>query len=361
MDQRILLRREDGSWASPEPVSYLQENELQNLLLAYPQLIPGIEAEAAACGELQLDPGPADVVVVAADASLTIVECKLARNPQIRREIIGQLVDYASALWRMPVTRFDELWTKRAGSSIISRFDGEGSFRGALERTLEAGRFRLVLAVDAINPPLQRMVEYLNLTTGLAVVAVEYSRLRHETVELLVPTVYGEELSAVKEAVRPAADDRPRNGWTVDSIRADLESRDPQSVSAFDALVGRASQVGLEFEGRPALDPHGGIAVNDAAVGRVGTVSVIFYPPASAKLELDFVRSAQISEPRAVDRVQALLRQIGQIPDFADALADMREKGIGRRRPNLFLRELSPGGVSALVDAISAFNSGLSD
>lgn len=356
MDRKILIRRDDGSWVSPEPVSYLLENELQDLLLRHPQLIPGVDGDAAACGELQLDPGPADVVVVAPDASLTIVECKLARNPQVRREIIGQLVDYASALWRMPVARFDELWTKRAGSSIISRFEGEESFRGALERTLETGRFRLVLAVDAINPPLQRMVEYLNLTSELSVVAVEYSRLRHETVELLLPTVYGEELSSAKEAARPAADGRPRSGWTVDTIRADLESRDPQAVLAFDALVGRASQVGLEFEGRPALDPHGGIAVNDPAVGRVGMVSVIFYPPASAKLELDFVRSAQLGEPQTVAGVQALLDHIGQKPEFAGAIADMREKGIGRRRPNLFLRDLSPEGVSALVDAIASFN-----
>ena len=43
--------------------------------------------------------GKADVVIVDASGDITVVECKLAANPEIRRRVVGQLLAYSSAIW----------------------------------------------------------------------------------------------------------------------------------------------------------------------------------------------------------------------------------------------------------------------
>lgn len=59
-----------------------------------------------------------------------------------------------------------------------------------------------MLAVDEINPELKRMVEYLNAMSGpeTSVIAVEYTRLFSNDVEVLMPRVYGQELAEAKVA-----------------------------------------------------------------------------------------------------------------------------------------------------------------
>ncbi|WP_138416204.1 hypothetical protein [Sinomonas gamaensis] len=358
MGQRILVRSSDGSWQEPSAEAYLLEQELQDLLLEHPQLVPGVGDGSAACRELQLDPGPADLVVLGSDAAIAIVECKLARNPQVRREIVGQLFDYASALWRMQVGRFDELWARRVGRSAIADFESQTpGYRQALQQTLDAGSFRLVIAVDAINPALQRMMEYLNSISGNAsVIAVEYSRLRHGSVELLLPTVYGEELATAKESIRASVDGRERKLWTSDVIRSDLEARDAGSVPVFDAFVRTIAKSGLEFEGKSALDPAGGVIIKDPEVGKVGELTVIFYPPATTKLELNFIPSAKFRDDSVTTRVAGLLERISLLPSFTGAIAEIQQKGIGHRRPNLFLNDLTPDDVASLVTLVAQFN-----
>lgn len=177
----ILIRQVDGTWLEPLDTGYALESELQEILASHPELIPGVSAAAKTCREFQSDVGPADIVVVDSMGELTLVECKLASNPQIRREVVGQMFDYASRLWKMDVEDFAAKWLARSPHSLnLDEADGEFSMRESLARNLAEGRFRIVLAVDAINPALKRMIEYLNAMAGpeTSVIAVEYSRLK---------------------------------------------------------------------------------------------------------------------------------------------------------------------------------------
>lgn len=56
---------------------------------------------------MQSGVGPADVIAVDADGALTVVECKLATNQNARREIVGQVFDYAAQLQKMPIDEFE--------------------------------------------------------------------------------------------------------------------------------------------------------------------------------------------------------------------------------------------------------------
>jgi hypothetical protein len=199
----VLIRRGDGQWREPGASAYEAEDALQDLLSKHPQLIPGVKPGSMACREFQTDAGRTDIVVVEPDGSITLVECKLDNNPQVRREIVGQIFDYASRLGEMGIEEFDAQWTRRAGSSLfrdeeVTDFD----LREALAENLAASRFRLILAVDAINQPLRRMVEYLNKVTrdDTTVIAVEYARYVDGDVEILTPQTYGEDLAEVKTA-----------------------------------------------------------------------------------------------------------------------------------------------------------------
>ena len=81
-------------WSSPAVTSYSTESHLQEVLAGQPGLLPGVSSSPVAVRELQTGAGPLDVVVIDAEGQLTLVECKLASNAQIRREIVGQVLDY---------------------------------------------------------------------------------------------------------------------------------------------------------------------------------------------------------------------------------------------------------------------------
>ncbi|MCC9195310.1 hypothetical protein QNO08_03045 [Arthrobacter sp. zg-Y820] len=149
------------------------------------------------------------------DGQVTLVESKLAGNPQIRREIVGQMFDYASRLWKMDIEDFDARWQARNGKSLFQPDDDGALLRDAVARNLEQGRFRIVLAVDAINEPLKRMVEYLNAMSGpeTSIIAVEYARLTQGSIEMLMAQTYGEELAEAKAA----SDSRERTVWDAET------------------------------------------------------------------------------------------------------------------------------------------------
>lgn len=194
-----LIRRSGQDWLEPTH-GYTNEAELQELLAEHPNLVTG--EDGVACREFQSGVGPADIVIITQDGSITLVECKLAANPQIRREIIGQLFDYAARLWKMPVDEFIHQWESQSGTTPFDVLDdSDGQLRETLAHNLADGRFRLVIAVDQINDQLRRIVEYLNMATppGTGVIAMEFRRIVEADVEVLLPQTYGSELVNTKE------------------------------------------------------------------------------------------------------------------------------------------------------------------
>ena len=110
MADQFLIRTSGGPWREPASTGYENEAALQEILYSNPTLVPGVFGEPVACREFQSDVGPADVVIIDAEGSITLVECKLASNYQIRREIVGQTLDYASRLWQMSIDSFEDRW-----------------------------------------------------------------------------------------------------------------------------------------------------------------------------------------------------------------------------------------------------------
>jgi hypothetical protein len=159
------------------------EHPLRDLVFAHPEILPltdlepGIGRIAAVTVELSLPgAGFADVLLVSEHGRLIIVECKLWRNPQARREVVVQVLDYAREL-----AHYDYEDLQRAISDRLGRTGNvlyelavaagstmtEATFVDRVGRDLRAGRFLLLIVGDGITEGTQRLTEYLNVP-GLA-------------------------------------------------------------------------------------------------------------------------------------------------------------------------------------------------
>ena len=199
------MRKEgEGEWGTPEITNYAQEANLQRLLAKSPDLLPGCDALESVAVEFQVPGvGFADLVCVSPTGFITVVECKLQSNPDIRRRVIGQVLAYASGLWRLSYEEFDAAFSPVHGSSLAEGFGDLGEwdeeqFRFNLAANLEEGNFSLVLAVDSITDELKQIVSYLNTHSapGLQVLAVELDYAAGHGVEILMPRTYGEETAS---------------------------------------------------------------------------------------------------------------------------------------------------------------------
>jgi hypothetical protein len=211
---RILIRRGEGSWAEPEITGHKSEDALQELLATSPDLLPGDETglPMAVARELPVSAGRIDLVGVDVEGELTLCECKLATNPGIRREVVGQLIEYAGSLRGMSFGDFTDRFEARTGTPLaeaVAEIAGEGfdeeSFESQVAQNLDSGRFRLVIVVDRISEALRQTVVYLNDHLDAAVLALELAYLRDGEVEILLPAVYGAESAARKKHDRKQA------------------------------------------------------------------------------------------------------------------------------------------------------------
>ena len=237
----MLIRRVGGgSWHTPQTTAYTNEAELRDLLAETPSLLPGIDERPTAAGkEMPISgTGQADVVIVDASGDITVVECKLAANPEIRRRVVGQLLAYSSAIWQMSVEEFDGAF--RRSEAKRSLFDAlvpgndldEEELRAAVDDNLQNGSMRLIIATDEITDELKRIVSYLNshTTTNVEFLALEMRRAGDEGVEVLLPAIYGEESAREKKRSGPQGQRLGRETLLA-SIRE-------QSESAGDAAEG---------------------------------------------------------------------------------------------------------------------------
>jgi len=112
---KILLRNgNQENWKMVESFSYGDEKELQKLLADSPDLIPaqdmreGVGQLVTVVREVNIDIGFIDFLGFGAEGEIAVIECKLANNPEIKRKVIGRVLEYGAALWGMGYEEFDK-------------------------------------------------------------------------------------------------------------------------------------------------------------------------------------------------------------------------------------------------------------
>lgn len=234
MDDIELLFRRDGAWVPAAPTPPALESDLQKIIADQPGLIPH-DGEPLAVREFRTTAGPLDVVIVDAAGAVTIVEVKRDANPEVRRKVVGQALDYAGRLWEMPLEAFQAEWARLGGGDLADHLGETGLAN--LADAFAQGRFRLVLAVDTLNETLTRIVDYLNQHTqdSLTVMAMEFRHWRQGDVEILLPRLHGQQAALAKETRAQTA--RGQTTWSRDSAEVWMLERRPEQKADLNVLL----------------------------------------------------------------------------------------------------------------------------
>jgi hypothetical protein len=175
--------------------------------------------------------GSTDILAFSSQGDVAIIECKLAANQEIKRKVIGQILEYAAYLWQMSYEQVDEKVKEKKGKplaeliaeSVVGDWDEE-LFRNNVRQNLANGSFILVVVVDEINEELKQIIRYINecSKSTFSLHALEMNRFQADSIEILVPHLHGNTKKAL-----------PVNGkrfWNEETLLKVFAEKNPSDV-----------------------------------------------------------------------------------------------------------------------------------
>ncbi len=256
MNETIFLLNTNGQLVEMNEATYLSEDLLQKLLADYPTLISGSQINPERPRRWLLisrefgvpdekDNGQRwslDHLFIDQDGIPTLVEVKRSTDTRIRREVIGQILDYAAnavSYWTIEEIkyRFEESCKENNcdTATTLNEFlqnEAESDVFWEMTKTnLKAGKIRLLIIADTIPKELQRIIEFLNeQMTPAEILGVEIKQFTGQDLKTLVPRVIGMTSNAQTVKGKQLSVDVH---WTEDSFYAELlNSRGQQEVEA---------------------------------------------------------------------------------------------------------------------------------
>lgn len=226
MSGHIFLLQDGGGLVRMSESRYDSEALLQELLAKYPDLLAGDQIDGAEPRRWLLvsremgvpdeedggDRWSLDHLFLDQDAIPTLVEVKRSSDTRIRREVVGQMLDYAAnAVVYWPVetirARFEKTCEAQGtdpATALVTFLGDTGEAEAFWQRAktnLQAGRVRLVFVADEVPPELRRVVEFLNGQMDPAeVLAVEIKQFTGAgKLTTLVPRLVGQTAAAQQQ------------------------------------------------------------------------------------------------------------------------------------------------------------------
>ncbi len=213
--------------ANDDKVQHLQEVKgvfsedwLQKFVFIHHHTIPINEIEPAfgplipVCRELPTGAGPIDVLFVNNNGLLTLVECKLWKNPEARREVVGQILDYAKEISQWSYADLENAIkqaqhvTQSTLYNLVSQNAedvDERDFIDSISRNLRRGRFLLLIIGDGIRENVEQITDFLqkyaHLNFGFALVEFGVFRLPSQKEEYIVQSRLVTQTIEVERAV----------------------------------------------------------------------------------------------------------------------------------------------------------------
>ena len=263
MSDRIYVRAAGGKMEELEAQPFDSEDAIQRLIAEHPDLIGGgrirprdprrwllIKREQGVPDTPGAgDRWAVDHLLVDQDGVPTLVEVKRGSNTQIRREVVGQLLEYAAHArhtWDVGDLRrtFEEREDWQGELRVLLDAEDEpdaDEFWQGVETNLDASNLRLLVVADSIPDELARIVEFLNeQMSKVEVLAVEVKRYASGASETFVPTVIG------TLAASPSKSGGGDN-WTRTTFPEAFQN--PEHSAAAQGLLDAASRAGATFLG----------------------------------------------------------------------------------------------------------------
>ncbi|MDE0394369.1 MAG: hypothetical protein OYK82_06290 [Gammaproteobacteria bacterium] len=262
---------------------------LQDLLFRNPEILPIGEIDDAfdpatpLCRELPTAAGPIDIAYVSQTGRLTLVECKLWKNPEARREVVAQILDYAKEITRFSYQDLIDAVCRARGEQPnrnrlfeLARAENdeldEADFVDDVSRHLADGRFLLLVVGDGIREGVERIAEHLRrfagiqFTFGLVELAmfelpaddgpaglIVEPRVLARTVEIERAVVRRADSSvAVEEPPVPSTGGRSGRPLTEDEFYGRVRRLDADLPDHLRDFFGRVEELGLVVEAHAA-------------------------------------------------------------------------------------------------------------
>lgn len=234
---------------------YEAEDVLQRLLADYPNLLAGaedteprkrwllVQREVGIAGDQEgADRWSLDHLFLDEEGVPTLVEVKRSSDTRLRREVVGQLLDYAanaSAFWGVEKIRAaferrhrDSTEAAAALAELLGEEDDPERYWDSVAVNLRAGKLRLIFVADVIPSELRRIVEFMNeqmdRTEVLALEVRQYVERGGARVTL-VPRLIGE-TEAARQMKRKSVR-RASNRWTEEDVLAAIQANWPSDVA----------------------------------------------------------------------------------------------------------------------------------
>jgi hypothetical protein len=272
MGAGIFLIDGSGNLVELGPQPFVAEADFQALLARYPGLLAGgeidpdsprrwllVDREVAvpdglgANGRWSLDH-----LFIDQDGIPTLVEVKRATDTRLRREVVGQMLDYAAhALSHWSDDSLRTLFEQRPRnegvgpdqelSAVLAQELEPAVFWRKVKGNLQSGRIRMIFVADSIPAELRRIVEFLNEQLDPAeVLAVELRQFTDpgRGIRGVAPKVFGR--TAKAEQRKTTA--RRAEQWTAERFFPEISRRAGASSAdvarrIHDWAIGRGSSI----------------------------------------------------------------------------------------------------------------------
>jgi hypothetical protein len=347
------------------PNPYENEAELQAMLAEHPALLVTDHEPMVALVRREFSvpgAGPVDLLLVDADGRPIIVEVKLSRNPEIRRQVAAQVLDYVSSLAQLTVDELDQAAENALELALRSfdggsdennddagtnephgqdggeHWDGDSGFRRrwqACGTNLRAGQVRVVVAVDEPRDDVIRIMRFINDHTDLDVRLVSVQRYADNLgTTILVPSFLVHTASAAPRT--PGSTARGLEQEMSPALRAVVEAyaKAPQEDYCLRGQARMYRQVrpdgwpsGLHYEFVDS--PRRGVSVelhleNDAAHVIAGPISGLVEQLSDAFTDAEIVWDPQWSRNRG--RLRVFFPENSSAEEIAAAMCSLIER-----------------------------------
>jgi len=276
------------------------EAYLQETLHACPELLPvdELDADFGPLVSLGREIDNIDNLFIAPSGRITIVETKLWRNPQATREVLAQILDYATRVSNWSYENLESkcrtalspapIETSSLYSFVRDTFPDEmpteTEFYDAVQRTLQTGRFLLLIVGDGIREGMEDLLAALHTHPSLlftfGLVELQVFVDPHESRErLVVPRVLAHSTEIVRAVVRvettgyadvsvdigePETDpDKPKHKRKLSESEFFELVPTPAMAATIGSIIERAREMGAIVQPRKRsmsvrlLDPNG--------------------------------------------------------------------------------------------------------
>jgi hypothetical protein len=166
-----LYRVEGSNLASISRKRLEKEDDLQRWIAENPRLI-GLDVLILG-REISAISGRIDILAMDSEGNTVVIECKRDRTP---RDIIAQILDYASWVHSLSERELDEISLEKSGKRLADLFYGK--FQTPLPDSVNASH-SLVIVSSEFDSSSKRIVEYLAQVHGVAINSVFFSTFDH--------------------------------------------------------------------------------------------------------------------------------------------------------------------------------------